>query len=128
VREIAGRKLTIAKALALIMIAWGFDVTVAYISFLSIGYPVSPGVVVTIYCIMVLLQLIPTFLPGGLGIVDAVMTVLYTSMGVPKLSAAGATIMIRLVTLWFLTAVGGLVTLYLAKATVTGVSAGQRPE
>jgi len=126
-REIAGRKLTIAKSLAVIMIAWGLDVTVAYIAFRAIGYEVSPGVVVTIYCIMVLLQLIPTFLPGGLGIVDAVMTVLYLSMGVPQISAAGATILIRLVTLWFLTAIGGLATLYLARVTGTGAKAGQKP-
>jgi hypothetical protein len=31
-------------------------------------------------------------------------------------AAAGATIMVRFVTLWFLTTVGGLVTLYLARA------------
>ncbi|WP_424358293.1 lysylphosphatidylglycerol synthase transmembrane domain-containing protein [Methanocella sp. MCL-LM] len=126
-RSIAGRKLTIVKSLGLIIIAWGFDVAVAYIAFRAIGYDVSPGVVITIFCIMVLLQLVPTFLPGGLGIVDAVMTVLYLSMGVPQLSAAGATIMIRLVTLWFLTAVGGLTTLYLARVTGTGASPEQRP-
>ena len=126
-REIAGRKLTIIKAQSLILIAWCFDVAVAYIAFRAIGYEVSPGVVVTIYCIMVLMQLIPTFLPGGLGIVDAVMTLLYTSMGVPTLSAAGATILIRLVTLWFLTAIGGLATLYLARVTGTGAKAGQKP-
>lgn len=126
-REIAGRKLTVVKALTLILIAWCFDVAVAYIAFRAIGYQVSPGVVVTIYCIMVLLQLIPTFLPGGLGIVDAVMTLLYLSMGVPQFSAAGATILIRLVTLWFLTAVGGLMTLYLARVTGTGAKAGRKP-
>ena len=126
-RTIAGRKLTIILSLGLILIAWGFDVAVAYIAFIAIGYSVSPGVVVTIFCIMVLLQLIPTFLPGGLGVVDAVMTVLYLSMGVPQLAAAGATIMIRLVTLWFLTVVGGLTTLYLARVTGTGASAEQKP-
>jgi uncharacterized membrane protein YbhN (UPF0104 family) len=36
--------------------------------------------------------------------------------GIPKESAAGATIMVRFVTLWFLTTVGGLMTLYLIKA------------
>jgi uncharacterized protein (TIRG00374 family) len=116
-REIAGGKLLILKSLALIMIAWVFDVSVAYIVFMALGHEVSVGVIITIYSMMVLLQLIPTFLPGGLGIVDAVMTVLYLSAGLPGSIAAGATVMIRLVTLWFLTAVGGLATLFLARAT-----------
>lgn len=116
-REIAGGKLLILKSLALIMIAWVFDVSVAYVVFMALGHEVSVGVIITIYSMMVLLQLIPTFLPGGLGIVDAVMTVLYLSAGLPGSVAAGATVMIRLVTLWFLTAVGGLATLFLARAT-----------
>lgn len=116
-RDLSGRPVLILKSLAWILTAWVFDVAVAYIAFRAIGFDVSPGVVVTIYCIMVLLQLIPTFLPGGLGIVDAVMTILYLTAGVPQLAAAGATIVIRLITLWFLTAVGGIATLYLARKT-----------
>lgn len=114
-REITGKKLLIAMALALIFIAWCFDVSVAYMAFLAIGSPVSLGFVITVFSIMVILQLLPTFLPGGIGFVDIVMTTLYLAMGIPKAAAAGATIMIRLVTLWFLTSVGSLVTLYLLK-------------
>lgn len=116
-REIAGQKLLILKSLVLILIAWVFDVSVAYIAFRAIGFSVSPGIVMTVYSMMVLLQLIPTFVPGGLGIVDAVMTVLYESSGMTKIVAASATIIIRMVTLGFLTAVGGLATLFLARAT-----------
>ena len=114
-KEITGKRLLIVKALALIFIAWCFDVSVAYLSFLAIGNPVSPGFVITVYSIMVILQLLPTFLPGGIGFVDIVMTTLYLAMGIPKAAAAGATIMIRLVTLWFLTLVGSLVTVYLLR-------------
>lgn len=115
IKEITGKKLLIARALALIFIAWCFDVSVAYLAFLAIGNPVSPGFVITVFSIMVILQLLPTFLPGGIGFVDIVMTTLYLAMGIPKAGAAGATIMIRLVTLWFLTTVGSLVTLYLLR-------------
>jgi hypothetical protein len=115
IKEITGKKLLIAKALALIFIAWCFDVSVAYLAFLAIGNPVSPGFVITVFSIMVILQLLPTFLPGGIGFVDIVMTTLYLAMGIPKAAAAGATIMIRLVTLWFLTSVGSMVTLYLLR-------------
>ena len=114
-REITGKKSLIITSLALIFIAWVFDVSVAYLAFLAIGNPASPGFVITVFSIMVILQLLPTFLPGGIGFVDIVMTTLYLAMGIPKAAAAGATIMIRLVTLWFLTSVGSLVTVYLLR-------------
>jgi uncharacterized protein (TIRG00374 family) len=71
--------------------------------------------VVTVFSVMVILQMLPIFLPGGIGIVDILMTTLYMTVGISKESAAGATIMVRFVTLWFLTTVGGLMTLYLMK-------------
>jgi hypothetical protein len=114
-RYITGNKKLIIMSLALIIAAFICDVSVAYIAFMAIGTAVSPGVIMTIFSIMVILQLLPTFLPGGVGLVDIVMTMLYRSMGVPSIQAAGATILIRLVTLWFLTATGGFMTLYLAR-------------
>jgi hypothetical protein len=67
--------------------------------------------------LMVLVSLIPTFIPGGLGYVDGLMNLLYGLAGVKQSDAFSGTFVIRLVTLWFLTAVGGLCTLYLARAT-----------
>jgi uncharacterized protein (TIRG00374 family) len=117
IREISASKVLILKSLALIFIAWAFDVSVAYIAFAAIGYNIPIGVVVTIYSVMVLVSLIPAFIPGGLGYVDGLMNLLYSLAGVKKSDAFSGTFVIRLVTLWFLTAVGGLCTLYLARAT-----------
>ncbi len=75
----------------------------------------TPVLVVTVFSVMVILQMLPIFLPGGIGVVDIVMTTLYMTAGIPKVAAAGATIMVRFVTLWFLTTVGGVVTIYLAR-------------
>lgn len=108
-------KSLIIQSLVYIFIAYILDAGIAYVAFHAIGVPVSISVVVIIYSIMVILQLFPTFLPGGVGLVDIIMTLLYTTMGVGQVAAAGATIIIRFVTLWFLTAVGGIVTIYLAK-------------
>ncbi len=116
IREITSKKKLVATSLILIFSAWCLDVSVAYFAFLSIGNPVTPVLIVTVYSVMVILQMLPIFLPGGLGVVDAVMTTLYMTVGIPGLAAAGATIMVRFVTLWFLTTVGGLATLYLARA------------
>lgn len=117
IREISASKALIVKSLALIFVAWAFDVSVAYIAFAAIGYSIPAGVVVTIYSVMVLVGLIPAFVPGGLGYVDGLMNLLYSLAGVSKSDAFSGTFVIRLVTLWFLTAVGGLCTLYLARAT-----------
>lgn len=114
-RTITRNRSLIIISLALIMIAWVFDISIAYVAFMATGHPVSWGIVITIFSVMVMLQFLPTFLPGGLGLVDIVMTLLYLAIGVPYASAAGTTIIIRFVTLWSLTAIGGLVTLYLAK-------------
>jgi uncharacterized protein (TIRG00374 family) len=115
-KDITSKKMLVAISLALIFTAWCLDVSVAYIAFLAIGHPVTPILVVTVFSVMVILQMLPIFLPGGIGLVDIIMTTLYMTVGIPKEAAAGATIMVRFVTLWFLTTVGGLVTLYLAKA------------
>ena len=117
IREISASKWLIVKALALIFVAWGFDVSVAFIAFMAVGYVIPVGVVMTIYSVMVLVSLIPAFVPGGLGYVDGLMNLLYSLAGVRPNDAFSGTFIIRLVTLWFLTAVGGLATLLLARAT-----------
>lgn len=117
IREISASKTLVLKSLALIFVAWAFDVSVAYVAFAAIGYDIPVGVVMTIYSMMVLVTLIPAFIPGGLGYVDGLMNLLYSLAGVKKNDAFSGTFVIRLVTLWFLTAVGGLCTLYLAGAT-----------
>jgi uncharacterized protein (TIRG00374 family) len=81
-------------------------VAVAYIAFLAIGYHVSALLVVTIFSVILILQLLPTLVPGGLGLIDGLMTVLYIALGIPLVAATGATIMVRPVSLWFLTVLG----------------------
>ncbi len=114
-RSLTRKPLLVATALALIFIAWGFDVAVAYCSFLALGYQVDMGLVITIFSVVAVLQLLPTFLPGGLGFIDVVMTVMYGALGIPLGIAKGATFIIRLITLWFLASLGGAVTIYLLR-------------
>jgi len=121
-REVSASKPLILKSLALIFVAWAFDVAVAYIAFAAVGYNIPVGVVVTIYSLMVLVTLVPAFIPGGLGYVDGLMNLMYGLAGVKPNDAFSGTFVIRIVTLWFLTAVGGLCTLYLARATGRGRS------
>ena len=115
-REIVAKKKLMALSIMVMFAAWCLEISIAYVSFLAIGNPVNPVLVITVYSVLTVLQMMPMFLPGGLGVTDIVMTILYMVVGIPKAAASGATIMVRFVTLWFLTVVGGLATFYLAKA------------
>jgi uncharacterized protein (TIRG00374 family) len=114
-RSLTRKPLLIATSLFLIFIAWLFDISVAYLSFLALGYHVTVGFVITIYSVTVIIQLLPTFLPGGLGLIEIIMSTMYSALGIPNIIANGATFIIRLVTLWFLTSLGGIVTIYLLR-------------
>jgi hypothetical protein len=115
-RSITDRPWLVAVSLFFIFVAWGFDLAVAYLAFLTIEYHASVLLITIIFSIIVILQLVPTFVPGDLGLIDGLMTVLYIALGISRDASTGATIMIRLVTLWFLTTLGAAVSIYLVKA------------
>ena len=63
--------------------------------------------VVGIYAVAVLAGVL-SFLPGGLGSTEAVMTALLAARGMPLAQAILLTITFRLMTLWFAVALGWL--------------------
>jgi len=94
---------------------WLSMTMVAVLVFRSMGISVPLRAVFAVYAVMIFLQMLPLFLPGGVGLVDIVMSTLFTAIGLPMHSAVAATILIRLIQLWLLTALGGLATAYLVK-------------
>lgn len=97
-------------------IAGWFSMTlVAFITFRSMGLEVPVRAVFAVYAVMIFLQMLPLFLPGGLGLVDIVMITLFNAIGIPMHAAVASTILIRLIQLWFLTALGGISMAYLIK-------------
>jgi uncharacterized protein (TIRG00374 family) len=115
VKQISASRPLFLKSLVLAFVSWAFDVLVACVSFAAVGSDIPVGLIVSIYAVMMLASMIPTFVPGGLGIVDGLMNLLYGKAGVQN--AFSGTFVSRLVTLWFMTAIGGLCTLYLAWTT-----------
>lgn len=95
--------------------AWLCMTMVAVVVFRSMGITVPLWAVLAVYSVMIFLQMLPIFLPGGVGLVDIVMSTLFTAIGLPMHTAVAATILIRLVQLWMLTAIGGVATAYLVK-------------
>lgn len=87
---------------------WLFDVAVAYFVFQSLNYPVSFALIVAVYTIGITVQIIPVGVPGMVGIVETIMSGLYTLAGVPLSISVAATMMIRVIMMWFEVLIGGI--------------------
>lgn len=83
-----------------------------------LGQDVSVLMAVSIYGVAVLIGAI-SFLPGGLGSTEAVMTLLLVSLGVEQSVAVAATLICRIATLWFAVFLGLIVASVLAARGIT---------
>ena len=95
-------------ALPLSFVIWVFEILRVYIVFLAFGAHVSPVIIGEVFIMASLIGMIP-LLPGGLGAVDGVMILFYSTAGItPSLSAA-ATVIERLISFWLATVIGMLI-------------------
>jgi len=88
------------------MAAWFFHVLISYLVFISIDFEISLSAIILVYSISVSLQGIPIGIPGEVGFTEIIMTTLYALLGVPIVVSAAATVLTRVVTLWFKLVVG----------------------
>jgi hypothetical protein len=88
---------------------------VAFAAFRSLGVEVPIFAIFAVYSVIMVFQSLPLILPGGLGIVDILMTALFTAVGVSLHDAAAVTILARVAQLWFHTLLGGICTAYLLR-------------
>jgi hypothetical protein len=93
------------------IIMWISWILRTYFVFLALGKPLNPVLVVLVTTISLLMGLIP-FLPGGIGIVEVTMSVLYTSLKVGANIAVTATILDRIISFWFVIVISGIITSY----------------
>jgi len=98
----------IIQAVIFSFIGWGFDILAIYTVFLSLGNAsLHISVLIIAYTISMMTGWLPLFLPGGLGITDGTMVVLFVFGGVPLEIAVLATLLYRLASFWFNTILGG---------------------
>ncbi len=88
---------------------------VAFAAFRSLGIEVSLFAIFAVYSVIIVFQTLPLGLPGGIGLVEILMTALFSAVGIPIYDAAAVTILIRLVQLWFLALLGGISTVHLLR-------------
>ena len=94
-----GRTLGVALAAQLI------DLTSVYILFRAFRWPVGFGVLVAGFAVGVLFWIV-SITPQGIGVVEGVMALVYSSLGVPVAVATAVTLAFRGLTFWLPLAVG----------------------
>lgn len=91
---------TILKSLFLHVLSWLFSMTVAYLVFSSMRFPVHWSTIVVTCAIVTDVKSIPLGVPFEVGLPEITMTTLYTLLGVPLGISATATILTRILTVW----------------------------
>jgi uncharacterized protein (TIRG00374 family) len=94
----------------------GFDMATLFLLFIAAGHPVSPGVLLTGYGLPLLLGKV-TFLPGGVGIVEGTMAVLYNGLGVPNAVTVLVILAYRIISFWVPSLLGFPLVIYLQRTT-----------
>lgn len=89
---------------------WAAAITIPYIVFMSLGHEVPYSLVAAAYPIYSLSLMIPIGIPAMLGVVETSMTATFVALGVPSTIASSASILTRMIVVWFEVAVTGSIT------------------
>ena len=93
----------------------GFDMLTLYFFFIAAGNQVSPGILLVGYGLPLLFGRLAFVLPGGVGIVESTMAVLYTGLGVPGPIAVVVILSYRIFSFWIPTFIGFPLAAYLQR-------------
>lgn len=77
-----------------------------YLVFFAAGYRLNLGVLFAGYGIPILIAKVAFIVPGGVGVIEASMAALFTSLGIPKEISIVAVIGYRLISFWLPTFIG----------------------
>ena len=106
------KKQNLIKSFLATVVPWLMDATVLFVVLLSIGNEVPITLLLGVISISTILG-VASSLPGGLGSVEAISSLLLISLGVVNTEAVAVILVFRALTLWFGSFVGGLSFLYL---------------
>ena len=100
---LSGRRVAVAAPLSLM--AWIAQGVSLYLIVHALGYELTAGTVVAIYCLSILVGA-ASFIPGGLGATEAAIVLLLLAVGVGQTDAITASIVSRSLTLWLAVGIG----------------------
>ena len=114
-RKVVRNKKNIFVGLILAFAFWGFNFLTAYFLFLSFGYSVNFLSVIIVFTLGNMIgSLSPS--PGGIGVVESSMTLLYSAMGVVPGLALLVAFLHRIIYYFFSLFIGGLSLIHLRRS------------
>ncbi len=93
-----------------------FDILTLYFLFVAAGENVSPGVLLAGYGLPLLLGKVAFIIPGGVGVVESSMVVLYNVLGVPQPTTTVVVLGYRLISFWIPSLAGFPIAAYLQES------------
>ena len=119
-KTLSNHPLSLVWPIMFSIIAWAFKMLIIFLVFISLSINVPFSAIVVVFSIIDTLQTIPLGIPGEVGFIDITMTGLFTALGIPPVISATATILSRVVTLWFNLLIGGIFVQWIGVKNIKG--------
>jgi uncharacterized protein (TIRG00374 family) len=98
IQTLSANPRALVRPISFSLLAWGFDISISFLTFASLGYPVSADKVLIVYALTGSLQ---SFGVSFLGFTEIIVSGSYAILGLPAAISVSATLLTRVVTLWF---------------------------
>ncbi|MGA2309533.1 MAG: flippase-like domain-containing protein [Candidatus Bathyarchaeia archaeon] len=98
IRTLSANPKALARPISLSLLAWGFDISITFLTFASLGYPAPVDKVLIVYALTGSLQAVGV---SFLGFTEIIVSGSYALLGIPAAISVSATLLTRVVTLWF---------------------------
>lgn len=98
IHTLGSNRKALIRPISLSLLAWGFDISITFLTFASLGYAAPLDKVLIVYALTGSLQ---AFGVSFLGFTEVIVSGSYTVLGVPAAISIWATLLTRVVTLWF---------------------------
>jgi uncharacterized protein (TIRG00374 family) len=98
IQHLRAKPAALVKPVAYVVASFIFEVSVTFITFIALGYPVPVDKVLIVFTLTGTLQ---TLGVAFFGFPDLIMSVSFTALGIPAALSVSVTLLVRLVTLWF---------------------------
>jgi uncharacterized protein (TIRG00374 family) len=98
IRTLSANPRALARPILFSLLAWGFDISITFLTFASLGYAVPADKVLIVYAFTGSLQ---AFGVSFLGFTEIIVSSSYAVLGISPAISVSATLLVRIVTLWF---------------------------
>lgn len=88
------------------VLAWFFSIVTYYLVFAAMGYTISLATLIIVHSLVIALKSVPVGIPAEMGVTEIAMTTFFGAFNVPLNVSAAATVLIRVVTVWFRLVIG----------------------